>query len=47
LHLFDLEIQAVLDGVRDEDEMLDELRKKIGAIRAAGRSSSSPAKANP
>jgi hypothetical protein len=40
LHLFDWEIQAVLDGVRDEDEMLDKLRKKIVTIQPAGLSSS-------
>jgi hypothetical protein len=35
LHLFDSEIQAVLDGVRDEDEMLDKVRKKIAASHEA------------
>ena len=41
LHLFDLEIQAVLAGVRDEDEMLDQLRNKMITNQRAGRSSSS------
>jgi hypothetical protein len=45
LHLFDLEIQAVLDGVRDEDEMLTELIKKMVTIQPAGPSSSSSEKA--
>jgi hypothetical protein len=43
LHLFDMEIQAVLDGVRDEDEMLDKLRKKVVNNAGAGSSSSAPA----
>jgi len=40
LHLFDLEIQAVLGGIRDEDELLDALRKKIVTIQPPGRNSS-------
>jgi hypothetical protein len=35
LHLFDAEIQAVLNGVRDEDELLRELIKKTAAMRSA------------
>jgi hypothetical protein len=41
LHLFDLEIQAVLDGVRDEDELLNELLKEIGTMQPAGPGSPS------
>jgi len=46
LHLFDSEIQAVLDGVRDEDELLDEMLKKVVTMQPAGPSSSSTDPAN-